>query len=269
MNELPLEDLDSASRVWVDGKFLRLGESKFYIKGFSYGPFAVNSRGEHLPERSRMVDDLAQMRRLGANTIRLYSVPSPEVLDDVLEQGLRVFLDVPWEKHRCFFDDWTAKESAKRQIIDTARLAANHPAVLAISVVNEVPNDIVRYYGHAAIERFIDELGDSVKQIAPECLTTFANYPTTEFFQPSGFDFCSFNVYLHDLDRLGAYFDRLQHIAGDRPLVLSEFGVDSIRQGVTQQAELLSGHVRTIFQHGLAGSIVFSYTDDWFTGGAN
>jgi O-antigen biosynthesis protein len=107
-----------------------------------------------------------------------------------------------------------------------------------------------------------------VKQVAPDCLTTYANYPTTEFLQPRGFDFCCFNVYLHELDRLGAYFDRLQHIAGDRPLVLAEFGVDSYRQGVNQQADLLAGHVQTVFQHGLAGSIVFSFTDDWFTGGA-
>jgi GT2 family glycosyltransferase len=257
----------SANRVWVDGKFLREGKRKFYVKGFCYGPFAENSRGENLPEREQMVNDLNHMRSLGANTVRLYSVPSRDVLDQIYELGMRVFVDVPWEKHRCFFEDWTAKESARHQILDTARLAANHPAVLAVSVVNEVPNDIVRFYGHAAIERFISDLGDTVKQVAPECLTTFANYPTTEFLQPVGFDFCSFNVYLHNVDRLGAYFDRLQHIAGDRPLVLSEFGVDSIRQGPMHQGEQLADHIRVVFQHGLAGSIVFSYTDDWFTGG--
>lgn len=261
-------DAISHDRIWVDGKFLREGKRKFYIKGFCYGPFAENSRGEHLPEREQMVNDLKHMRGLGGNTARLYSVPTPDTLDEFHNQGIRVFLDVPWEKHRCFFEEWSAKESARRQILEAARLAANHPAVLAVSVVNEVPNDIVRFYGHAVVERFISELGDAVKQIAPECLTTFANYPTTEFFQPKGFDFCSFNVYLHDVERLGAYFDRLQHIAGDRPLVLSEFGVDSLRQGLTHQGELLADHVRAVFEHGLAGSIIFSYTDDWFTGGS-
>lgn len=83
--------------------------------------------------------------------------------------------------------------------------------------------------------------------------------------QPHTLDFCCFNIYLHDVDRLGAYFDRLQHIAGDRPLVLGEFGSDSFRQGAHRQAELLANHVGTVFRHGLAGSIVFSFTDDWFT----
>ena len=257
----------SAEHVIVHGKFLQLGREKFYVKGFCYGPFAENSHGEYLPEQDKIACDLAHMRRLGANTVRLYSVPSAERLDQFLEAGLRVFIDVPWEKHRCFFEDWAAEQSARQQIIETARLS-NHPAVLALSVVNELPNDVVRFYGSAQIERFLTELADSVKQEAPACLTTFANYPTTEFLQPEGFDFVSFNVYLHDLHRLGLYFDRLQHIAGERPLLLSEFGVDSIRQGTVKQGELLVGHVSKVFQHGLAGSIVFSFTDDWFTGGA-
>src|SRR5690606_25785829 len=143
-------------------------------------------------------------------------------------------------KHRCFFEDWSARESARKLVSQAARLAANHPSVFALSVVNEIPNDIVRYYGHRPVEQFVSELVDVVKQTAPDCLTTFANYPTTEFLQPVGFDFCSFNVYLHDLDRLGAYLDRLQHAAGDQPLVLTEFGLDSMRNGTTKQAELLA-----------------------------
>jgi O-antigen biosynthesis protein len=261
-------DFEAGARIRVGGKFLRLDGDKFYVKGFCYGPFALNSRNEHLPEPSQMASDFRHMRQLGANTIRLYSVPSPETLDQLLNHELRALIDVPWEKHRCFFEDWGAKESARAQIRKTAKLAASHPAVLAISVVNEIPNDVVRYHGHEPLEQFIEELADSVKQIAPDCLTTFANYPTTEFLQPAGFDFCCFNVYLHDLDRLGAYFDRLQHIAGDIPLVLGEIGVDSFRQGKNQQADLLASHVQTVFRHGLAGSIVFSYTDDWFTGGS-
>src|SRR5262245_59153856 len=93
------ELLNDTSPIRVDGKFLRLDGRKFYVKGFCYGPFAQNSNGENLPEREQLFADFAHMRRLGANTIRLYSVPSPAVLDQILEHGLRVFLDVPWEKH--------------------------------------------------------------------------------------------------------------------------------------------------------------------------
>jgi glycosyltransferase involved in cell wall biosynthesis len=257
----------SRQRVQVDGKLFRLNGGRFYLKGFSYGPFAPNSEGEHLPERGQLRADLALMRSLGANTVRFYSAPSAGVLDSLLEFDLRAVIDVPWEKHRCFFEDWSARIAARESISRTAETVGGHAAMLAISVVNEIPNDIVRFYGHARIEKFLMELGDSVKQASPDCLTTFANYPTTEFFQPEGFDYCSFNVYLHDVGKLGAYLDRLQHIAGDRPLVLSEFGLDAVREGERAQADLLASHLRTVFHRGAAGSIIFSFTDEWFTGG--
>ncbi len=267
MNSLSDNECGS-ERIRVDGKFFRSGPRKWYVKGFCYGPCALNSRGECLPEPAQIASDFRKMRELGANSIRLYTLPTSATLDEAFDHGLKVVLDVPWEKHRCFLEDWTACETARRQVVAAAHLAAEHPSVMAVSVVNEIPNDIVRFHGHERLERFVEDLSDSVKQIAPACLTTFANYPTTEFFQPAGFDFYFFNVYLHDLEQLGAYFDRLQHIAGDRPLVLGEFGVDSHRQGAGLQAALVAGHVQTVFQHGLAGSFAFSFTDDWFTGGA-
>src|SRR5690606_34600938 len=100
-----------------------------------------------------------------------------------------------------------------------------------------------------------------------ECLATFANFPTTEFLQPRNVDFHCFNIYLHDPDVLGVYLDRLQHLADGKPLLLGEYGIDSIREGEQHQAELLTNHVDAVFSHGLGGSFVFAFTDDWFTGG--
>ncbi len=54
-------------RVQAAGKFFRVEGEKWYLRGFSYGLFAPNSRGEHFPERERMLADFAHMRLLGAN----------------------------------------------------------------------------------------------------------------------------------------------------------------------------------------------------------
>lgn len=254
-------------RIRARGKFFCLGDQKWYAKGVSYGPFALNSLGQFLPERSQANDDFAHMRDLGANVVRVYHTPPDWLLDDALGHGLRVFVDVPWDKHRCFFEDWNAQQEARRRVRETAKSIGNHPAMFAISVVNEFPNDVVRFSGRRRIERFVAELIDEAKQAAPDCLATFVNYPTTEFLQPRGCDFCCQNVYLHDVHVLGRYLDRLQHIAGDVPLILGEYGIDSFSEGEDEQARLLSQHVDRVFRHGLAGSFVFSYTDDWFTGG--
>ena len=80
----------SSSRVRVDGKFFRLGEKKFDPKGVTYGPFAPNAAGERYAERGQTLKDFAQIKELGANTLRVYHVPPHWFLDLAQEQGLKV-----------------------------------------------------------------------------------------------------------------------------------------------------------------------------------
>src|SRR4051794_11230368 len=77
-------EVDVAERVRAHGKFLWLGSAKWSLRGLTYGPFAPNSTGEFLPERTRMLSDFEQMHELGANAIRLYHLPSRQLLDDAL-----------------------------------------------------------------------------------------------------------------------------------------------------------------------------------------
>jgi hypothetical protein len=122
--------------------------------------------------------------------------------------------------------------------------------------------------GHLAVEEFIDELIDIVHAEAPDCLVTFANYPSTEFLNPHNTDFVCFNVYLHDDRVLRNYLARLQSIAQDKPLMLGEYGIDTLKEhSEEKQAEILEKHIRAVFDEGLVGTFIFSYTDDWFTGG--
>ncbi|NJK92127.1 MAG: hypothetical protein HC904_10040 [Blastochloris sp.] len=80
-------------------------------------------------------------------------------------------------------------------------------------------------------------------------------------------DFYSYNVYLENTEEFRAYLGRLQNIVGEKPLVFGEFGLDTLRNGEEKQAKLLGAHYQEVFQGGSAGSILFSYTDEWFTGG--
>jgi O-antigen biosynthesis protein len=226
-----------------------------------------NADGEFLPARHGVARDFAQIASFEGNCVRLYHPPPAWLLDEAASAGLHVFIDVPWQKHRCFFEDWDAPREAIERVRRTARELGNHPATFAISVANEIPADIVRFYGAARIERFIGDLIDAARQEAPQCLATYSNYPSTEYLCPRGVDFLCFNVYLEEQSKLRPYLDRLQHIAGPLPLMLGEFGLDSMRHGERARADLLAAHVGAVFRHGLAGSFVFSYTDDWFTGG--
>ena len=114
---------------------------------------------------------------------------------------------------------------------------------------------------------FIDELVNIVKAVDPECPCTFGNFPPTEFLRPQNIDFHCFNVYLHNPKPFENYVARLQMIADAKPLILGEFGVDSLREGEERQAEILSWKIELTFRGGVAGAIVYSFTDDWFRGG--
>ena len=57
---------------------------------------------------------------------------------------------------------------------------------------------------------------------------------------------------------------RLQHLAGEQPFVLTEFGMCSFRHGRDDQAEFLDWQLEEAEDHGLAGAVVFSWTDPFY-----
>src|SRR4029079_9546160 len=107
-------------------------------------------------------------------------------------------------------------------------------------------------------ERFRAEVADVARQADPDALVTYTSYPPTEYLDLSFLDFATFNVYLHDPEAFRRYLFRLQNLVGDKPLVLGEIGMDTLRHGEEAQARFLAGHVREAALVGLAGSFVFS-----------
>jgi len=256
-----------AERVRTDGKFFRIGAHKFHPKGVTYGPFQPDATGSTFPTPERVAADFESIKRLHANCVRVYHIPPRWFLDLAHEHGLKVLVDYYWAKHTCFLDDPQTVTEAREVTRRAAEALKGHPAVFALTLANEIPPDIARWYGAQRIAGFIDELAGIVKAVDPDRLVTFANFPPTEFLQPASLDFISFNVYLHEPRPFANYLDRLQSVAGEKPLVLTEFGMDAQREGETGQAQLLSGHIEVAFRAGVAGTFIFAFTDDWHTGG--
>jgi len=254
-------------RVTADGKFFRRGAEKLYLKGVSYGPFTPGPDGQPFATVSQTTADFELIKELGANLLRIYHVPPRWFLDLAAQHDLLVLIDIPWNKHLVFLDDPVRRAAARQAVCHAVLSCAHHSAVFAYSVGNEIPPDVVRWSGAARVADFIDELVTEAKRIDSDCLCTYANFPSTEFLQPQTLDFISFNVYLHQPPAFKSYLARLQMLADTKPLVLSEFGIDSQREGETAKCEMLSWQVELAFRGGLAGAVVFSFTDDWHRGG--
>jgi GT2 family glycosyltransferase len=256
----------SRPRVVVDGRFFRLGETKLPVKGVAYGPFAPDAQGLPFAPLEATARDLDQIRELGANLVRVYNPPPRWFLDLAAERGLLVLLDSPWNKHLAF-DSESRRADAREAVRRALSAVAGHTALFACSVANEIPPDLVRWAGPKAVADFIDELIAVAREVDPGCLCTFTNFPPTEFLRPQNPDFICFNVYLHEERPFRNYLARLQMLADSKPLVLGEIGVDSRREGEARQSELLAWQIEAAFRGGLAGAVVFRYTDEWFRGG--
>ncbi len=261
------EPLAKKQAVTVKGKFFFLGDQKFFLKGVSYGPFSIGTHGESFPEKRVVEKDFAMMAELGANCLRTYTVPPDWLLDLAAMSGLRLLIGIPWSQHIAFLDSSTVKAEIRNSITQGVKACQGHPATFAYLVGNEIPPDIVRWHGAKRVRAFIKELMAVAKEGDPEGLVSYANYPSTEYLNINFTDFSCFNVYLHQEQDFRRYLSRLHNLAEDKPLVLSEFGVDSIREGTQAQAEILYSKLSSSFEMGAAGTIIFSWTDEWFTGG--
>src|ERR1051325_6748060 len=254
-------------RPRVSGKFLTTGDRKIFLRGVTYGTFKPDQEGSNYPSEATVREDFRRIKLNGFNAIRTYTMPPQWLLDAAHNHGLYVMLGFPWEQHVAFLDDKARARDIVARLAREARRYAGHPAILAYAIGNEIPAPMVRWLGYRRVERYLEHLFDTVKSADPEALVTYVNYPTTEYLDVSFVDFVTFNVYLESEERLKPYVARLQNIAGERPLVMSEVGLDSRRNGEQMQAEVLDWQIRTIFEGGCSGAFVFAWTDEWHRGG--
>jgi GT2 family glycosyltransferase len=254
-------------RPIVRGKFLYVGDEKFWIRGTTYGTFRPDAHGNEYHSPETVERDFALMAENGLNTVRTYTVPPRWLLDTAQRYGLRVMVGLPWEQHITFLDDPERARAIEERVRLGVRACAGHPALLCYAIGNEIPASIVRWHGNQLVERYLERLYWAAKAEDPEGLVTYVNYPTTEYLQLPFLDVVCFNVYLETQERLASYLARLQNIAGDRPLIMGEIGLDSRRHGEEAQAKVLDWQVRTAFAAGCAGAFVFAWTDEWYRGG--
>ncbi len=258
-----------SGRPCVRGKFLYVNQQKLYLRGVTYGPFRPDALGCEYHTPAQVKRDFRQMAGCGINAVRVYTMPPTWLLDAAAQCNLYVMVGLPWEQHVTFLDNPRSRDDIEQRVREMVRTCANHPALLCYAIGNEIPAPIVRWYGRQRIERFLHRLYQAVKQEDPSALVSYVNYPTTEYLQLPFVDFHCFNVYLEQRDKLEAYLRRLHNLVGDKPLVMGEVGLDSLRHGDQHQAHVLEWQIRSIFASGCAGMFVFSWTDEWHRGGVD
>jgi len=257
----------SRERPRAGGKFLFVGGEKLYLKGVTYGTFRPNADGDEFPEPAVVERDFELMVAHGVNAVRTYTAPPRWLLDRAWGQGLRIMVGLAAEREVGYLNDTRDLSGIEARMRARVRACAGHPAVLCYALGNEIPAPVVRWFGHRRIERCLERLAGVVRDQDPGALVTYVNYPSTEYLECRFADLVSFNVYLESAERFEAYLPRLQNLAGDRPLLITELGLDSHRAGAEAQATMVAGQVRSAFARGVGGVFVYAWTDEWHRGG--
>lgn len=255
--------------VEIRGKMFLVDGEPFHVKGVAYSPWRAGTgpaKNYPYPARELIAQDLRLVAATGANTITVFD-PPPYLLDVAHEHGLRVMciFYVQW------WDVGTEREVAMRQRI-TARVRELQakPGILAWIAGTEVPQEVVRQRGRGTVERALEELCAAIKAQDPRRPVSHFNWPLMRQMELPFLDFVSFNVYPYwpsEVVEVGyANYVRhvLQPIAGDRPLLVSEFGADTIQATEQAQAQILRRCWEEMNSSGVCGGVAFSFADEWW-----
>ena len=254
----PASVLDLFMRLTVHGKHFHLDGRPHFLRTVTYGPFPENC-GHH-PEA-----DFPRIRAAGFNSVRLYALPDRDLLDQAAQNDLLVIPTHAWGQGCDFLHENPALfKEARSDLVRWLETHHRHPALGALLVGNEIPSEMARWMTPWKVNRALDELIRSAQKIAPGLPVGYANFPTTEYLEPPSADFTAFNIYLEDAEALAAYLPRLHHLAGDRPVYLTEFGLDTNRNSEETQAALLPRALELSRTAGLAGATLYAWSDHWF-----
>lgn len=251
------------------GKFIFVRNEKLYVRGVTYGAFRPDGDGHEYWDLGMIERDFEQMAASGVNAVRIpHTTPPRTLLDAALRHGLYVMVGLSAEQYVGYLIDRKRGPDIEQMTRDRVRSIAGHPALLCYAIGNEIPANTVRWLGRRRVEKYLHRIWRAVKTQDPESIVTYVNYPTTEYLDLAFLDLICFNVYLEHQETFNAYLPRLQNIAGNRPLIMSEIGLDGLRNGESAQATVLDWQIRTAFSCGCAGVFIFSWTDEWHRAGA-
>ena len=166
--------------------------------------------------------------------------------------------------------DTPADAGRRQSILQRVTELRDKPALLGWVLGNEVPSGVLDTRGNDVIRNGLRALYDDVKRLDPVHPVTHSNWPITKDLDLSFLDISSFNVYPLFPPEVAArgfgnYIGQvLTPIAGDKPLLITEFGATTIEAGEDGQARLLKSSWQGLTDAGACGGIVFEFADEWW-----
>jgi len=262
----------------VNGKVLT-------VKGVCYAPTPIGESpesqspyGDYFTSGYRQIysRDLPLLKTMGCNVVRLYGwnkdADHEDFLNECRNNGIYVIVGF-WINGGQDLSNSTVRQKIKDDFVTMVRNNKNHPAVLFWSAGNEMNGDWM--YGNSGHwYSLLDELAQVSHQeegASYHPVTTAnleINYIAQRDPELTHLDLWMINAYRGD--NFGDLFDKFA-TASQRPLVISEFGIDawdnrnSAEYESTQASYALSlWNDITAHANICAGGCLFEYCDEWW-----
>ncbi len=255
--------------VRIQGDRLLVDGHPFQVRGIHYSPWlpGTGPDGKSPYPGPKTVDpDLDRIEALGCNTVLLENAPG-WVLERAHRHGLYTIyaFDIAWNDTS--LAAFTAQADRIVASIDTLK---TEPQPLAWILGHEVPPWVVEELGRTVIEGRLHALADRVRAHDPGRPVGHANWPPTKELDLRFMDLACFNLYPAwpyevAVKGYGPYLrEVLTPLAGGRPLLISEFGLNSLEASEARQAQVLPDCWREIASSRAIGGVVFEWSDEWW-----
>ena len=255
--------------VAVKDSTLEVDGATFQVRGVHYSPWLPGTGPDGhsaYPGVARVDSDLAAIRSLHANTILIHSAPA-WVMRHAWGLGLHSIyaFNISWtDTSRAAFD---RQADAIVTAIDSLR---GSPGLLAWILGNEIPEWVVDTVGAREMESRLRSLAQRVRARDPVHLLGHGNWPPTRALDLSFLDLACFNLYPawpYEVAVRG-YGPYLREVilpaARGRPVLVTEFGINTLEAGETRQAQVIADCWREIAGSRTAGGVVFEWCDEWW-----
>ncbi len=268
--------------IEIRGKYLFENGEKFQIKGISYGNFdpADTKNGTFFFDQERTKNDFKLIREANINSIRLYQKPPEYLMQEAQKAGLKVILTlfVDYASKEINFRDAATIKLYKELTKDLVNFGKKYDNTILYLLGTEIPamsleqkgiseiENFIKKQGQDNFEKFIYEMHRSAKETDPNCLTSYSNFPPTDFLNLSFLDIITFDIYLHTEKELKSYLAKLQNYSGMKPFLIGELGFDALKEGEQFQADTLKWSIESANMSGCCGTVVFTFADGWWSG---
>ena len=152
-------------RPHVAGKFIYIGDEKFYVKGITYGAFRPDAEQREYHDTAQIEQDFAMMAANGFNTVRIpHTTPPCTLLDIAFRHNLRVMVGFSAEQYVGFLIDKKKAPNISRIVREKVGAVKGHPALLCYAIGNEIAGSVARWLGSKKVESYLRGIFDVVKK---------------------------------------------------------------------------------------------------------